>query len=269
MEENQRPTLEKALAKTEEDANASLKAAQAVVTVLRRFHKAATLGNLRDLHNAIEAAEKAELGLRQQIATSKAGWDFNEEAYLGDGSFTREILDIARQKGVGIFERDDRLYCYPVLIRVSASERAVLIDKVREKRLRPAVLVDHLKELQKRPPRFSPGVFLEALYEAYGMAVKSRAKDLVSVSGTVIPLLEIYDLFTLLPGQSREYQRQEFARDVYLLDRSGVAATKNGANVSFPASTGTKALSRTLSVINEHGEEKRYYGIAFLAPGKE
>ena len=101
------------------------------------------------------------------------------------------------------------------------------------------------------------------------MAVKSRAKDLVSVSGAVIPLLEIYDLFTLMPGQSREYQKQEFAMDVYRLDRSGVAATKNSAKVSFPASTGTKALSRTISVINEYGEEKRYYGISFSVPGKE
>ena len=93
----------------------------------------------------------------------------------------------------------------------------------------------------------------------------SRAKGLLPTSGTVIQLLEIYDLFTLLPGQSKEYSRQEFARDIYLLDRSGVVATKKGARVSFPASTGTRLVSRTLSVINEHGEEKRYYGVSFSA----
>lgn len=269
MEEGHKATLEKALAKTEEDANVSLRAAQAVLAALRRFRNAAKLGNLKELHMAIEAAEKAEVLLQQQIATSKAGWDLNEETYLADGSFTREVLDTARQKAVSIFERDDRLYCYPVLIRVLPGERAVQIDKVREKRLRPGVLVNHLKELQKRPPRFRPEVFLEALYEAYNTAVKSRAKGLLPNSGIVIPLLEIYDLFTLLPGQSKEYSRQEFARDIYLLDRSGVAATKNGDRVSFPASTGTRIVSRTLSVINEHGEEKGYYGISFSVADKE
>lgn len=99
------------------------------------------------------------------------------------------------------------------------------------------------------------------------MAVKSRAKGLFPDSGTVIPLLEIYELFTLLPGQAKEYSRHEFARDIYLLDRTGVVATKKGARVSLPAST--RLVSRTLSVINEHGEEKRYYGIAFSAANKE
>ncbi|MBI4289306.1 MAG: hypothetical protein HY671_12880 [Chloroflexi bacterium] len=269
MVESNFVTLEKALAKTEEDANVSIKAAQAVVAALRRFHNAAKLGNLKELHATIESAEKAELGLRQQIATSKAGWNFNEDAYLSDGSFVREILDTSRQKGVSIFERDERLYCYPVLVRVLPGERAVQIEKTRDRSLRPAVLVDHLKELQKRPPRFQPKTFLEALYEAYRVAVRSREKGLMPAAGTVIPLLEIYGLLTLLPGQSKEYSQQEFARDIYLLDRSGEAVAKDGARVSFPASTGTKAPSRALSVINEQGEEKRYYGIAFSAPGKE
>lgn len=269
MEETQRATLEKALAKTEQDAEVSLRAAQSVLNALRRFRNAAKLGTLKELHVAIESAEKAEMLLRQQIATSKAGWDFNEEAYLADGSFVREILDTAKQKGLGIYERDERLYCYPVLIRVLPGERAVQINKTREKKLRPVVLVEHLKELQKRPPRFQPKTFLEALYDAYSIALKAREKGLLPASGTVIPLLEVYDLFTLLPGQSKEYSKQEFARDIYLLDRSGEATAKEGARVSFPASTGTRLVSRTLSVINEQGEEKKYYGIAFSAPGKE
>lgn len=269
MEEVYKPTLEKALAKTEQDAEMSLKAARAVVASLAKFRNAAKLGTLKELHAAIETAEKTEALLRQQIANTKAGWDFNEEAYLMDGSFIREVLDTAKQKGVSIYERDDRLYCYPVLIRVLPGERAVQINKTKEKKLRPPVLVEHLKELQKKPPRFQPKTFLEALYDAYCVAVKSREKGLLPTSGTVIPLLEIYELFTLLPGQSKEYSKHEFARDIYLLDRSGEVGVRNGAKVSFPASTGTRLVSRTLSVINENGEEKRYYGIAFSAPDKE
>ena len=268
MEEQTKPSLEKALAKTEEDANASLKAARMAVLALRKLCNAAKSGNLKELRAAIDGTEKAELALRQQIATTREGWAFAEEDYLSSGSFIAEVLATAEQKGVRIFERDDRLYCYPVLIRVLPSERAVRIDKATEKRLRPTVLISRLKELQKRPPRFRPETFLEALYAAYEKAVKLKGKTLFH-SGTVAPLLDLYELFTLLPGQTKEYSRQEFARDIYLLDRSRVATTRKGAKVRFPASTGTKLISRTLSVINEFGEEKRYYGISFLQAGEE
>src|SRR5437879_1747459 len=56
-------------------------------------------------------------------------------------------------------------------------------------------------------------------------------------------LVDIYGLLTLLPGQTREYSRQEFARDIYLLDRSGLTVTRDEQVVSFPASTGTRPSS--------------------------
>jgi hypothetical protein len=262
MEEVTSPNLEKALARTESDALSSLKAGQAVLSALKRYVNAVKLGNLRDMPAALADLEKAEMVLRQQIATTRSGWDFDTDSYLGSGAFIREILDTAEQKGVRIFERDDRLYSYPVLIRVLPSERSVRIDKATDKRLRPSVLVNNLRELQKRPPRFRPETFLEALHAAYTKAVLLKGKGL-PLGGTVISLLEIYELFTLLPGEAKDYSRQEFARDIYLLDRSGVTTTRKGARVSFPASTGTKTLSRTLSIINERGEEKLYFGISF------
>lgn len=262
MEEIVAPCLEKSLARTELDAGVSLKAAQAVVQTLKKYCVALKVGNLKDLQVAINDIEKAELTLRQQIANTKASWDFDVDSYLNSNAFIKEVMATGEQKGVRIFERDDRLYCYPVLIRVVPSERMVRIDKTGEKRLRPTVLVNNLKELQKKPPRFRPEAFLDGLYIAYKKAVQLKGKGL-PISGTVISLLEIYELFTLLPGQSKEYSRQEFARDIYLLDRSGVSTTRKGAMVSLPASTGTKISSRTLSIINEKGEEKLYYGISF------
>ncbi len=262
MEETVAPCLEKSLARTESDAGAALKAAQAVVQTLKKYCNTLKVGNLKDLRLAIDDVEKAELALRQQIATTKASWDFDVDSYLNSNAFIKEILAMGEQKGIRIFERDDRLYCYPVLIRVVPSERQVRIDKTAEKRLRPTVLVNNLKELQGKPPRFHPEAFLESLYNAYKKEVQSKGKGL-PISGTVISLLDIYKLLVLLPGQSKEYSKQEFARDIYLLDRSGVSATRKGAKVSLPASTGTKIPSRTLSIINENGEEKLYYGISF------
>ena len=262
MEGDRPVSLESALGKAEADADAALKAAAAVTSSLKRVRAAAHVGNLRELGPTIAAAEQAVVALRQQLRTVKDGWDFDEDAYFADGLFPRELLETARERGVQIFEQDDRLYCYPSLIRVLPSERAVLIDRTRERRLRPSVLVDHLKELQRRPPRFKPEAFLEALFSAYATIVARAGKDALG-HGRVERLAEVYDLLTLLPGQSREYSKHEFARDIYLLDRSGVTTTRKGYTVSFPASTGTRSAGGTIRVITESGQEKVYYGISF------
>lgn len=253
--------LEQALARTEADADAALKAAAAVTTALKRFRAAAHVGNLRELRPAVASAEQALDALRRQLDEAKGGWDFDEEAYFADGDFARELLETARRENVRIFELDDRLYCYPALIRVLPGDRTVLIDKARERRVRPSVLVDSLKDVQRRPARFRPEAFLEALYLAY--SVSAAAHDDGQGHSRVEKLLDLYALFTLLPGQSREYSRQEFARDVYLLDQSGVTETRKGQVARFAASTGTRVAGSTLRVITRDGEEKLYYGVAF------
>lgn len=266
MQNSDGQNLEQALAKTEADATATLKAADIVVRSLRKLRAATKLGNLRELRSAIEAAEKAMVALRQQLTNTREGWDFDEERYFADGLYSTEIIATGQQMGISIFERDNRLYCYPVLIRVSSNDKAVFIDRKRENRIRPSVLVARLKELQHKPPAFRPETFLEALFKAYSKAVAMRGKDLLGMA-TVVALVDIYELLTLLPGQTREYSKQEFARDIYLLHHSGVDTTRTGAKVSFPF-TG-RAPSRTLTVIDEAGEIKRYYGISFTPASKE
>jgi len=164
---------------------------------------------------------------------------------------------------VKIFEQDERLYCYPFLIRIIPTELAVQIDKTKEKRLRPSALVSHLKALQNKPVRFKPETFLESLSLAYEILIKSRGKDQVG-KGIVVSLREIYRLLTLLPGQTKEYSLQEFARDIYLLDRSGVITTKKGYGVTLPGvSSGMKGTTGTIRVITQEGQNKLYYGISF------
>jgi hypothetical protein len=266
MLEHDGHNLEQALSKTEADAGVTLRAADAVRGSLRRFLAATKTGNLRDLHSSIESAERAMAVLRQQFANAKEGWNFDEEGYFANGSYSRELIATGQQMGIRIFERDDRLYCYPALIRVSSNEKAVLIDKKRERRVRPSVLVARLKESQRKPSRFRAEAFLAALFEAYSKAVAMRGKELLQMA-PVVSLLDIYELLTLLPGQTREYSKQEFARDIYLLHRSDADTTRTGAKVSFPISRGVQG--KTLTVIDETGEEKRYYGICFTQAAKE
>ncbi|MBI2908738.1 MAG: hypothetical protein HYX92_13940 [Chloroflexi bacterium] len=263
MENNYQASLEKALAKTEADADATLKAADSTVKSLKRLRANAQAGSLRDLKKTMESAEMAIAALKQQFMNMKESWDFDCENYVASHAYVDEILEMSRSLGVGIFQQDERLYCYPSLIRILPNDLAVQIDKKKERTLRPSALVTHLKTLQDRPVRFKADAFLESLFSAYEILMRSRGKDQVG-KGIVVRLLEVYSLLTLLPGQSRDYSIQEFGRDLYLLDQSGVARTKGGLRVSFPASTGTRSMRGAIRVITREGQEKRYYGISFI-----
>lgn len=257
--------LESALARLETDVEITVKAAKGALTSLQKVLAAAHTGDLRELRKSRESAEQALGALQQQFANVREGWNFDEEAYLSGTDFTSELLETAERAGLKVYEQDGQLYCYPFLIRVLPAERAVSIDRVRERHIRPQVLVARLKGLQNRPVRFRPEPFLDALHDAYTVLTGKRDNELLS-SPPVIRLISIYELLTLLPGQAKEYPRQEFARDVYLLDQSGVTTTKQGREMSFSASTGTKSSGSVLSVITKEGREKKYYAIAFATP---
>jgi hypothetical protein len=150
------------------------------------------------------------------VANVAESWEFDEEAYLQGEGFVDELIAAGERAGLRISFQDNRLYAYPALVRVLPGDRAVLIDKVRERRLRPSVLADLLRDRQKRPPRFKASDFLEALHDVYQVAIRQHGTRLME--GAPVPLLDLYELFTLLPGARREYSAQEFARDVYLGD---------------------------------------------------
>ncbi len=264
MKLNDQANLEQALVQIETEADAACRAATTALRTLKKFRAATQAGNLREFQKLIDASGQAIADLQQQFTNAKTAWSFDEDDYFANGAFVAELLATAQQAGVNIYERDDRLYCYPTLIRVLANDRAIIIDKARERRLRPSVLVRHLQELQNRPVRFKSEAFLESLYDAYATAVKTRDKDRRGTSA-VVPLVEIYNLFTLLPGQAKEYSRQEFARDLYLLDQSGVATARSGATISFHAARGNEAPSKVIPIVTKDGQAKAYYGISFTA----
>jgi hypothetical protein len=251
-------SLEQALARTEQDVETTLKTAMIAVGALKRFRIAVHSGNLKDLQKIIDNANNAISALKEQFKTAIESWDFNEE-YLGSPAFTKEIINEAEKKGVRIFQMDDKLFSYPCLIQILPhKERAIKIDKMREKNIRPSFLADHLKKIQSKDPKFNPKAFIEGLFEAYLYSIGSKQNI-----GKVVLLHKVYELLTILPGLSKEYSLQEFARDIYLLDQSKITTTQKGYIIDFPASTGTRSFSNIIRVIAENGSEKKYYGLSF------
>ena len=219
-----------------------------------RFNKE---GNINAIKKACSNL-KDELGsLSQTVTNAVETWPFKdeeEEAYLRE-HYADELRRTAAEKGLDLRERDGKLISYPSIVYVLRGDRTVRIDKKKVATLRPSRLTGILKENQKKPPRFRPGVFLEALHKRYLLVSREQA--------SVVPLAKIYEQFTSLPGSEREYSQIEFARDLYVLEDSGTLSTKSGARVSFPSSTGTKRAKDTFHFVGPDGQRVTYYGIQF------
>jgi hypothetical protein len=249
--------VEAALAAVERDADRSLQATASVLRELKKTKKAAVDGNLRDLRKSMEAAEQLAAQLASAARALRAGWNIDEQDLLASGRYTKE-LETARSEGVDVLEQDDRLLCYPSVIRVSASDAAVEIDKKKHRTLRPSVLVEQLKKAQRQPPKFKPEALLEALAAAYDLVVAREAK----APDATVRVTDVYDVLTLMPGTARDYTKQDFARDLYLLDQSGTSRTKGGRELRLPASTLTKGAG-LLTTVTKSGQQKVYAGISF------
>jgi hypothetical protein len=252
-------TLEEALAATERAVEGALKSAAAVTRELKRALTGARNGQVREARKTLAAADAAATDLAEELRALRDGFDPDEQEYLASGGYTKELLAAAEAQGITIFEEEDRLLCYPSLLRVLPAEAAVEIDKVRERRIRPSVLVDLLAKTQQRPPRFKAESFLDSQRAGYELVVASEGKK----ADGVVRLVDVWSVLTMLPGQRGQYSKQEFARDLYLLDQSGVTHTaRSPRKLRWSASTGTKGAG-VLVTVARGGQRQYYWGASF------
>jgi hypothetical protein len=254
--------LESALSATQDSAESALKVAATATRELRKAKTAAQGGQVRELRRALSAAESLADELSAAVTQVRASCQVDEEAYLASGEYAKELLATAAERGVAMFEEDERLLCYPSLVRVVASDSVIEIDRRRERRLRPSVVIGLLAAAQQRPPRFRPEPFLESLASGYQLVV-ARAE---SRPDAVARLTDIWAALTLLPGQGKDYTRPEFARDLYLLDQSGVHQTRGGRMLRWHASSGTRTAGM-LTTVARTGQQQRYWGVSFTLAG--
>lgn len=253
-------TLEQALAELERDADAALKSLGAALRETKRVKASAASGHLRDIRQALDGANRLSVLAADAVGDLRVSWRFDDQQHFDSGGFLREVVAAAQEQGVDIYESDQRLLCFPAIVQISSNDASVMIDKVKERRLRPSVLVPLLKAMQGRPPRFKAQPYLEALAKAYDLAAARSGLR----AGAVVKLVDIYAVMTVLPGSSRDYTKQEFARDMYLLDHSAIVTTGDGRRMSLPASALTRG-SGVLTTVTRSGQEKVYAGISFEA----
>ncbi len=247
-------SLEQALADLEGHAESTVRALMAAVKAAKRAKNTASAGLLRDVQQAVDTV--AELAGQAAASAAELGdaWRFDAGTYFESGGYTKELLAVAEDAGLQAFELDDRILSYPSIVSVSPADTTVVIDKKKDRKVRPSVVVGRLAALQQRPPKFRPQPFIETLAKAY---------DLVAPRpGATVKLVGLYAVLTLLPGTNRDYTKPEFARDLYLLDQSGVTTTKDGRQMTLPASALTRGTG-VLQTVTRGGQVKVYAGISF------
>jgi hypothetical protein len=255
-------TIEGALDAARQAAGEVVAEAGRLAAAGKKAARAADVGDLKGLRQALANLVDIADRTGQAAVRAAGGWAFadeeEEESFLGDGRYQRELLEAARRDRLGLQPLDGVLACFPSLVRIKAKERAVEIDRKPYRFIRPSHLVAHLKAVQARPARNNPKPFLEALHDAYQHTLATKRGK-----SRVAKLTDVYKVLTLLPTVRRDYSIQELARDLYLLEEGGVTETAKGARLRFHAATGTKA-GNPLRVVARNGEEKVYYSIEFL-----
>lgn len=246
-------TFEQSLETLQTQVEASLGSANALLKRLKKLRGAAQSGDLREIGKSLGEI-KQHTPLVAEQAESLV-FEFDDDAYFPD-AFLRDLEAAATARGMTVFARDGKLYCYPLLVRVKPADRTVQIGKKAERGVRPSALALKLQQLQTKPTRFKPAEFLALLHRAYTHCTGAKGSE-------VLTLAEIYDVLTLMPGTAKDYTKDDFAGDLYLLDSSGVTKLPNGASFKFSASTGTRNAASTFVCIARDGSEKRYYGIGF------
>lgn len=233
---------------------------KAVVSAVSRTRAAVKVGRATDITKGLGAISQriAEAnGAAQGLA---GGWSFDTSSYLADGRFLDDLKTAAAQEGLSLFEKDGRIYCFPLLLRVDPREISVKVGRTVERRLRPSELARLLATAQKRPQRFREQQFLELLYRTWRRLIGADRRE--AGAGPVIALADIHETLTLLPGA--DYPSEEFARDLLLLDRKPDLRTSDGCRFELPASTLSKGRMKRVVVYDEQGKERFYIGVRFV-----
>lgn len=257
-------SLEVALTKLERDAETTARALAGALREAKRLKGAASNGLMRDVQATLDNVARLADAAAHSAAELRAGWQFDTQAHLTEGGYTKEVLALAAEEGLAAFEADGRILSYPAIVQISPGDSTVSIDRRRERRIRPSALVKVLKALQARPPKFRADAFLESLAIAYDVvAGRSGVRR-----GATVKLADLYGVLTILPGSGRDYAKAEFARDLYLLDQSGFTQTRDGRTLRLPASALTRG-SGVLVTVARSGQEKVYAGICFESEGEQ
>lgn len=223
----------------------------------KKAKKASQTGSVRDFIIAVTELRSLveDLGSAANDLSTLAEVDVSE--MMESGSYKEELFSLCEKEDIRIIESDGKFLSYPTIISLSPSDASVIIEKKKQRGIRPSFLVSQLKGLAKRQFGLKPETFIEMLATAYDLVVAEKQLQ----PGTVVKLMDLFRVLTILPA-AKIYTKSEFVRDIYLLDQSGVDTTRGGRILKLPASAMTRS-SGTMETVAKGGQIKLYAGISF------
>ena len=123
--------LEGTLARVERAVEASSKAVASLARELKRAHAAAAVGQVRELRRALDAVQAMAGDVVERVGAAARAYDVDEVDLLVSGAYAKELLAAAEAADVAMFAEDDRLLCYPSIVRVLPGDLALEIDRKR------------------------------------------------------------------------------------------------------------------------------------------
>ena len=259
--------IEQSFRELDASTEALRRATKTVAAEAGRATKAAAAGDLKSLNTAADKLRAARQNLDRTGETLVATVQACGKAVVDrlGSEYLEEVKQQIMSAGAEALPHEGQLLCYPSIVRVDAETGRVTIDGRTWKSIRPSALAAELLKRQKRPGAFRSEAFLEALHNVYRRIVRRDEHNLtLAAPASVVSLVDIYELMTALPGTQRDYQRIDFARDLYRLETSGTTTTRKGMGMRLMSgSTGAKNRSRRLTFIAPGGREITYYGIRF------
>lgn len=262
---SENPSIEATLDDMRAAARRVSKLAKELDATSRALEHAAAKGELNRLKAAMERAAALHRQTEDEVVRLTNSWPMDDSAVdqVLDRNLMAEVADLLKQQGIELHRYGSGWSVSPLLLRVDAKSRAIKIDRTRLATLRPSLIAAAVAAARQRPSS-RPDQFIETLYTAYRSAVGSISlTEQPTRLGSSIPLSEVYKSLTLLPESRREYPIESFTRDLYVLDRSGVATTKGGLRMFFSSSTSSKGGGGVLTVLDDTGAPQNYFAVAF------
>lgn len=225
--------------------------AGAVARLQKAAQKNTETGNLTELRKNLAALEDAQEQLRHRIAGAREALDgFNAAAYLADGDFSRELLEVCAGMGIDVKGEKGVYEMFPFKLRIAVDGEGrgeIYLDKKKLPGCRPSYVAETIRERRARlyAAPFREGVFMGELAEAYTLAcLRSNARE-----GSAQSLTKIYKFLAPTARARKDYDMLSYAFDLARLYEKGPESwiTKDGRRYTFGTSregSGIRVLSR-------------------------
>ncbi len=240
--------------------------AVATVSTQKKIAKDVETGNLTEAKKLLAGLKDTATQLIQQTEALETELNtFDVQEYFVSGDFTRQLLEVCKEKEIDVKGEKGVYEMFPYKLRVVGdAERTgeVWMDRKKVQSCRPAFVADTVKKGQVKlfAAKFDVSVFVSELAEAYEVYCVRNNQRI----GSAQTLTKIYKYLVPMARSRKEYDMQAFALDLSRAYAAGPDAwiSKNtgkrykfgtgreGSGIRVLSSTGVESYISTFSSIN-------------------